>query len=299
MKRVISSWLRKCGKLSNRFSTSSLISIFSFHFTTVEFVIVVTVGLLTGMSKTGIHGAGMLSVPLLAAIFGGQRSSGVMLPMLVLADVLGVFYYHRHASWHHLKILFPWAAMGVILGTVVGNYIDDRVFKVIMATVILSSVGVMIWLERGHKGDVPENRAFGITSGVLGGFTSMVGNLAGTVMAVYFLSMRLPKNTFIGTTAWFFMVTNWFKVPFHVFAWHTIDFNTFLLDLIVLPAIIIGAFLGIAVVGRLSEKTYRWFIIAMTLIAAVFMLTGFNWIVELASHVSYLTGAEAPSAFQA
>ena len=224
------------------------------------------------MSKTGVHGAGMLSVPLLATIFGGQHSSGVMLPMLVMADVLGVFYYHRHASWHHLRLLFPWAAVGVVLGTVVGNYIDDQVFKIIMAGVIGLSVIVMVWLERGHKEEVPHHKGFAIGSGVLGGFTSMVGNLAGTVMAVYFLSMRLPKNAFIGTTAWFFMVTNWFKIPFHIFAWHTIDFNTFLLDLIALPPIILGAFVGIVIVRKLSEVTYRWFIIIMTLAAAVFML---------------------------
>jgi uncharacterized membrane protein YfcA len=141
-----------------------------------------------------------------------------------------------------------------------------------MATIIFISVIVMVWLERGHKEEVPHNKAFGITSGILGGFTSMVGNLAGTVMAVYFLSMRLPKNAFIGTTAWFFMVTNWFKIPFHVFAWHTVDLNTVLLDLTTIPFIILGAYLGIVIVRKLSEKTYRWFIIAMTLVAATFML---------------------------
>lgn len=100
----------------------------------------------------------------------------------------------------------------------------------------------------------------------------MVGNLAGTVMAVYFLSMRLPKNTYIGTTAWFFMIINWFKVPFHVFVWETITINTVLLALVTLPAIVLGAFLGIKIVKVLSEQIYRWFIIIMTLIAAVFML---------------------------
>ena len=224
------------------------------------------------MAKTGVHGAGMLSVPLLALIFGGQKSSGVMLPILVLADVLGVWYYHRHASWEHLRTLFPWAALGVVLGTIVGSYIDDKVFKAIMAVVIVASVGTMIWLERGHREQVPHNKTFGAASGILGGFTSMVGNLAGTVMAVYFLSMRLPKNAYIGTTAWFFMVTNWFKVPFHVFAWHTINVNTLLLALITLPAIVLGAFLGIHIVKILSEKMYRWFIIVMTLVAALFML---------------------------
>ena len=192
--------------------------------------------------------------------------------MLVLADVLGVWYYHRHASWHHLKILFPWSAVGVILGTLVGKYIDDTIFKIIMAVIIVASVITMLWLERGHKEEVPHNKAFGVTSGILGGFTSMVGNLAGTVMAVYLLSMRLPKNAFIGTTAWFFMATNWFKVPFHVFSWHTINMNTVLLDLSTLPLIILGAYLGIIIVKKLSERTYRWFIIVMTLIAAFFML---------------------------
>lgn len=69
-----------------------------------------------------------------------------------------------------------------------------------------------------------------------------------------------------------FLVTNWFKVPFHVFGWHTIDLNIVYLDLMTLPAIILGAYLGIVIVGKLSEEFYRWFIISMTLIAAVFML---------------------------
>ena len=214
----------------------------------------------------------MLAVPLLANVFGGQLSSGIMLPMLVMADVLGVWYYHRHASWKHLKILFPWAALGVVAGTVVGKYIDDGIFRIIMAVIILTSVVVMLWLERGHKEDIPHQKTFTVTTGILSGFTSMVGNLAGTVMAVYLLSMRLPKNVFIGTTAWFFLVVNWFKVPFHVFSWHTITLNSFLLNLITLPCIILGAYLGIVIVKKLSEKVYRWFIITMTIVAALFML---------------------------
>jgi uncharacterized membrane protein YfcA len=100
----------------------------------------------------------------------------------------------------------------------------------------------------------------------------MVGNLAGSVMAVYLLSMRLPKNEYIGTTAWFFMVVNWFKVPFHVFSWHTITLNSFLLDVLMLPAIGIGAWLGIIIVRQIPEHVYRWFVIVMTLVAATFML---------------------------
>jgi len=67
------------------------------------------------------------------------------------------------------------------------------------------------------------------------------------------------------------MVVNWFKVPFHVFSWHTITLNTFLLDLALLPAIAAGAGLGILIVRQIPEYVYRWFVITMTLVAAVFM----------------------------
>jgi uncharacterized membrane protein YfcA len=249
-----------------------LISLFSFDFSAYNLIIFALVAIFVGMSKTGVHGTGMVAVPLLASIFGGQLSSGIMLPMLCLADVMGVWYYHRHASWPHLKKLFPWAAVGTVLGTIVGGYIDDAGFRMIMAVVIVVSVVIMIWLEEGHKDEIPDYYWFAALAGIAGGFTSMIGNLAGSVMAIYFLSMRLPKNAFIGTTAWFFMVINLFKVPFHIFSWHTISWNTFLLDLSALPFIFLGAILGIQVVKRLPEKFYRWFIIAMTLIAAAVML---------------------------
>jgi uncharacterized protein len=149
---------------------------------------------------------------------------------------------------------------------------DDGVFRIVMAGTIVISVAIMIWLEKGHKEDIPDYYWFAALTGIAGGFTSMIGNLAGSVMAVYFLSMRLPKNAFIGTTAWFFMVINWFKIPFHVFSWHTITLNTFLLDLSTVPVIALGAVAGVFIVKRLPENVYRWFIIAMTLIAAVIML---------------------------
>jgi len=250
-----------------------LIHLFSFQLSYPELAIVLLVALLTGMAKTGVHGAGMLSVPLLANVFGGQLSSGIMLPMLVLADVFGVWYYHRHASWHHLKILFPWAAVGIVVGTITGTYINDQIFKLMMAITILVSVVIMLWLERlGQPDKIPKNKSFAIASGIAGGFTSMVGNLAGSVMSVYLLSVRLPKNAFIGTTAWFFLVVNWFKVPFHVFAWHTISWNTVWFDLTLLPLIMLGAWLGIIIVKALTETMYRWFIIIMTLLAAIGMV---------------------------
>ncbi len=234
--------------------------------------IVVSVALLLGMAKTGVHGAGMLSVPLLAIAFGGKASSGIMLPMLLIADILGVWYYHRHASFKHLRILFPWAALGVIAGSWTGSYIPEEIFKDTMAFIILTSLVVMVWLELGGKDKIPDTIYFGAIAGFLGGFTSMIGNLAGTVMVVYFLSMRLPKNNFIGTVAWFFLVVNWFKVPFHVWVWHTINTDSWLMALSLTPAIVLGAYAGILLVKKMTDQFYRWFIVGMTAVAAVVMV---------------------------
>lgn len=242
------------------------------HLTFDSLTIVVCVALLLGMAKTGVHGAGMLSVPLLAIAFGGRASSGLMLPMLLVADVFGVWYYHRHASFKHLKILFPWAALGIIAGSVAGNFITEEVFKIIMAVTIFSSLGVMIWMEMGGREKIPDSIFLGIVAGFLGGFTSMIGNLAGTVMAVYFLSMRLPKNNFIGTAAWFFLVINWFKVPFHIWVWHTINKDSWLMAIALIPIILGGAYLGIVLVKKMNDRTYRWFIVGMTFVAAIVMM---------------------------
>jgi uncharacterized protein len=249
-----------------------LIELFSFKLFAQDLAIIGLVALCIGMAKTGVHGAGMIAVPLLATVFGGKLSSGVLLPMLVFADLIGVRYYNQHASWKHLKILFPWAAVGVLAGTLAGAYIDDKIFKMIMATIIFLSVGIMIWLEQGGKEKIPNSKVFAATTGIAGGFTSMVGNLAGSVMAIYLLAMRFPKNAYIGTTAWFFLVTNWFKVPFHLFVWHTVSLDTVLLDMLAIPMIGLGAYLGIIIVKSIPDKWYRWFIIASTLVAALFMI---------------------------
>ncbi len=249
-----------------------MIELFSFKLFAQDLAIIGLVALCIGMAKTGVHGAGMIAVPLLATVFGGKLSSGVLLPMLVFADLIGVRYYNQHASWKHLKILFPWAAVGVLAGTLAGAYIDDKIFKMIMATIIFLSVGIMIWLKQGGKEKIPNSKVFAATTGIAGGFTSMVGNLAGSVMAIYLLAMRFPKNAYIGTTAWFFLVTNWFKVPFHLFVWHTVSLDTVLLDMLAIPMIGLGAYLGIIIVKRIPDRWYRWFIIASTLVAALFMI---------------------------
>ena len=249
-----------------------MIELFSYTLSYHTLGLLFLVAFFIGMAKTGVHGVSMFSIPLLAVIFGGKASSGLMLPMLIMADVFAVFYYHRHANWHYLIKLFPSAAVGVLVGTWLGNFVDDELFKLIMSVVIFASLGIMLWMEKANKDNIPDYMWFAVLMGLLGGITTMIGNLAGAVMALYLLSMRLPKNEYIGTAAWFFLAINLFKVPFHVFSWHSIDMNSFLLNLISLPFIAIGAYAGVWIVKRIPEKQYRWLVLLMTALAAIFMI---------------------------
>jgi uncharacterized membrane protein YfcA len=245
----------------------------SYDLEILQWILLGLCGLLIGMSKTGLSGVGLMVVPLMANAFGGRPSVGLLLPMLIFADILAVTWYHQHAAWKHIIRLIPWALAGIIAATLVGKSISDITFNRLLAIIVLLGIGILIWRDvRRTQLKIPDSRWFAASLGLLGGFSTMIGNAAGPVMAIYLLSMRLPKNSFIGTGAWFFFIVNLSKVPLHIWSWKTITVNSFLLDLLMIPAIAAGAFLGIWLVKLLPEKIYRFIVIATTLLSALFLL---------------------------
>lgn len=241
----------------------------SYDLTSLQWILLGLSGLLIGMAKTGLSGVGLMVVPILASAFGGKPSVGLLLPILIFADIIAVAWYNRHAQWKHIIRLLPWAAIGILVATIIGRSLSDITFNRLLAAIVISGIGILIWRDlRSSKMRIPESRWFAASLGLLGGFATMIGNAAGPVMALYLLSMRLPKNSYIGTGAWFFFIVNLSKVPLHVWSWKTITTESFLLDVFMIPAIAAGAFLGIWVVRLLPEKVYRILIIVTTLLSA-------------------------------
>ncbi|MFW5916085.1 MAG: sulfite exporter TauE/SafE family protein [Bacteroidota bacterium] len=246
----------------------------SFDLDPAEWGLVFLCGILIGATKTGLSGAAFLVVPIMAMIFGGKPSTGLLLPMLIMGDIFGVSYYNRHANWRYVLKPIPWALAGVVIGVLVGNRVSGDFFNTLIAMAILMGVILMIWQDnRKNQITVPDYWWFSAIIGMIGGFSTMIGNSAGPIMSIYLLTMYLPKNMFIGTKAWFFLIINVSKVPFHVFSWNTINMRTFAFDLSMLPAIVIGAFIGVRVVKLIPEKGYRILVIVTTVIACIIMLT--------------------------
>ncbi|SNR35572.1 sulfite exporter TauE/SafE family protein [Lutibacter flavus] len=227
---------------------------------------------LLGTSKAGLKGIGVVIVTIMAIVFGGKQSTGVLIPMMIAADIFAVIYYHRHTQWKYLVKLLPSMVIGVLLGVWFGNDISDALFKQLMAILILGIVVFMIYMERKKTNEIPKSRVFSNGMGLLAGFTSMIGNLAGSFSNIYFLAMRLPKNEFIGTAAWLFFVINVFKLPFHIFVWKTVSVESLKLNLILVPGVILGFFIGVKIVKLINNQVYRKFILIVTAIGAVIIL---------------------------
>lgn len=271
--------------------------------------------LLIGMAKTGIQGVVMMSVPLMAVAFGAKESTGVILPMLCMADVIAVVYYKREVDLKCVLRLLPSAVAGLFVAVAVDSFIPERQFKHLMAFCIFIGLATMVlpeirkfWRKRkacfGGRGRgngaaagggrvaavsreaVRESESVGkearpafmdkwwysVFFGVMGGFTTMIGNAAGGVMSVYLLSMRFDKLAFVGTNAWFFLIINYSKLPLQIFAWDNISAKTLLIDLTALPFIFFGAFVGIWLVKRIPERWYRLLIMAMTFVSTLVMV---------------------------
>ncbi len=237
-----------------------------------DFVWLGLAALFTGMSKTGLGGVFAAVVPLMVLVFPPKEALGVLLPMLVVADTAAISYYNRSANWTYIRKLLPWTILGIVLGSIVGQYISDTAFRYAIGGIILFGALILIWLESQQSPQVPDNPGFSGVMGLLGGFSTMVGNFAGPIITVYLLSMRLPKNTFIGTAAWFFFIINLSKIIPHGFYWQTISWASLRLDLLLIPFILIGALIGITVVRQFSEQFFRRFTIVVTILSVLIVL---------------------------
>jgi uncharacterized membrane protein YfcA len=258
--------------------TALLSSLPMFHFSDLisgpfHWFLFFVCALLVGMAKTGLQGIGTLTVPILAFLFGGKSSTGILLPMLCMADVMAVINYRRSVEFKQVLRLIPWAVVGLFVAIVADKYVPASAFKKLMAVCILGGLVVMFWSERrGSIEELGRKKWFATGFGIAGGFTTMIGNAAGPIMSVYLLAMRLPKLLFISTAAWFFLMINYIKLPLQIFFWKNITLHSFALDLITIPFIVLGAIAGVYLVKLLPEKKFRIVIIVLTILSTLMLL---------------------------
>ncbi len=235
---------------------------------------------LIGVSKTGVPGIGILVVPLLATAFGGRASVGTMLPMLIVGDIFAVRWYRQHTQWKRLIELIPWVAVGMVLGALaLWRLGEARGGKDLLEPLIGTLVLVMlaIHLLRRRWGDrlTPHSRIGVASTGTAAGFATTVSNAAGPIMGIYMTSLGLPKEQFMGTSAWYYFAVNLSKLPLFILlslinpARPIVTTHSLLFNVAVIPVIVAGVYLGRWLLPRIPQRLFDSVVLVLAAVAAL------------------------------
>ena len=240
-------------------------------FTLWQWAAAALAALLVGVAKTGITGISLLFVVVFASIMPARASTGVVLPLLIVGDFVAAAAYRRHARWHHIWRLFPWAATGVILGAAAIGRMNEAQTRYAIGAIVIVLGFIHVVRRLRHVDDAGAGPAwFAPLIGVLAGFATIVANAAGPLMVIYLLAMRLPKMEYMGTGAIFFLIMNLFKVPF--MAWlGLLTPQSLLFDAKLAPAVIAGTLLGRWILGRMNQRLFENVALGLTFAAGAKM----------------------------
>jgi len=242
--------------------------------TALEIALAAGAALLVGFTKTGVPGLGIVIVPLLVSVFGGKPAMGVLLPMLFFGDFFAIAYYRRHAQWSILVKLLPWVAAGLVLGYLALARVTSEQLGTLLAGLVLVLVALKAiqsvgggWLEE----HLPRRWWFSALAGVLAGFATTVGNVAGAITGIYFLSMGLQKHGFMGTGAWFYCIVNASKIPLYLNL-GLITTSTLAFDVRLAPLVVLGAVIGFPAFKRIPQKWFDRAVLGLAALAALRLL---------------------------
>ena len=239
-------------------------------FTPSQWALAVLAATGIGVAKSGFSGVSMLHVLIFAFLFGARASTGVVLPLLIVGDICALLAYHQHARWDYVRRMLPPACIGVVVGWALMHRLDEAIYKPLIGVIILTLTALQLVRMRRPEwfADVPHSPWFAWTMGLLAGVTTMLANAAGPIMALYFLSVALPKFEFVGTSAWYFFIVNSFKVPFSV-SLGLIHGDTLLLNVILIPCVALGLLAGRWLVKRIPQKLFDGLLLTFAAVAAL------------------------------
>lgn len=235
----------------------------------VYYGLVIAAVVVMGIAKSGFGGGvGILAVPLVANAMPADRALGVMLPILIVADLFAVVQHRKQRSWPHLRPALVGGVVGIGLGTfLLFMLIDDNdkqastdsvsaVLSVLVGTICLLMVAVQVYrLGGGKVPTLPGNKPTGVTVGAAAGFTSMLAHAAGPIMSIYWLDQRMGKRLLTGSLVLYFFLVNTAKLPSYV-ALEWITLASLKESAVFALFVPIGSLLGIVMHHRIPEKPF-------------------------------------------
>ncbi len=209
---------------------------------------------LTGLSKGGFGGAlGGIAVPLLALATSPKQAVAIMLPILCLADVVGLKAYFGKWDIANLKVMLPGALIGILIGSLTFELLDENLIGLLMGVIAVSFV--LLGLIDTSQTPRPLHRGRGTALSTLAGFTSFVAHAGGPPVMMHLLPQQLEKLRYVATINLFFLLTNAMKlIPYTALGQFSRE--NLLMSLMLAPIVPFGVWSGLWLQSRIN---HTWF----------------------------------------
>ncbi len=225
--------------------------------------------ILIGLAKGGFSGLGALGTPLMAlGIDDPVRAAAILLPILIAQDLVGVAAFRKSWDRDVLLAMIPGAIVGIGLGYLLAARISSDAVMAVLGAISILFGAYRLWIERGGRLAAPSDSPAWVGSlfGVATGFTSQIAHAGGPPFQMWVMPRKLPRDVFVGTSAIFFAVVNWIKVPAYV-ALGQFTAENMLATAALLPIAVLASFAGVKLVRRVSMERFYTIIYLLMIVA--------------------------------
>jgi len=234
-------------------------------------VFLLFIALFTGFVKTGLPALGGFISVLMVIVFPPKDALGMTLFYLLAGDLMAVSFYCRQANMIELRRLLPMIFVGVGSGILFLTFVDNDTLGLVVGIIIVFFVSLEPFRSRVTEWAMRHIFWIRNISGWLAGLTTTVGNAAGPVLSLYFLLLKLDKQSFAGTAALFFLTVNLTKLPLYGAIGIFKDYYLWSV-LVTIPFVFVGGFLGRHFLRWIPQKRFTQVILFFTGLAGAMLV---------------------------
>ena len=221
-----------------------------FFFTVVPAII------LFGIAKSGLGGSiALISIPLMTISMPLTTALGIILPILIFSDFIATYKYRKEFDLETLKLIVPFAAIGIIIGSFTFSYFSEELLKFIIGLMGFLFAGHYFFFKKNKEAKSEKNLLKGGICSTVAGFTSFSVHAGGTPTSIYLLPLRMKKEIYVGTRIIFFTFVNLIKLPLYINL-SMMNLETFKQSLILFPVALIGILIGYQLLKIIEEKLF-------------------------------------------
>ena len=233
------------------------------------------VAFIIGLSKGGLGGLlGGLATPLMALVMPADQVIGLLLPILMTADIFAVALHWKRWDWRLVRLLVPGAVVGVTIATLFIKNAPTSTLKLALGIIVLIFALYRLFEPYLlHFFRYEARNWHGSVAGTIAGFSSALAHTGGPPITIYLLMQKVTPSVFIATSAIFFMIVNWIKVPYYLYI-GLFDFPRLFSVIWLLPLLPLGVWIGKWAGTRIDKTAFERLVVLLLVVTALMLIFG-------------------------